>query len=136
MHKAFSSCNLFHYNPEKFNKILFYFQIGFSATDSVLSLKLVESGIPREKLGLMAVPLVPLQILLPLIISQFTSGPRPMDVYLRYIPFRLAFGLVAAVLVYITPFIVYNHFIPPYYYFLLLFCYALHQVCSNFNKHT
>lgn len=49
-------------------------QIGFSATDSVLTLKLVESGIPKEKLGLMAVPLIPLQIALPLVISKYTTG--------------------------------------------------------------
>lgn len=94
----------------------------------MLSLKLVESGIPREKLGLMAVPLVPVQIILPLIISKYTNGPKPMNIYLKYIPLRLAFGIIAAGLVYITPSIVYNHFVPIHYYFLLLFCYGLHQV--------
>lgn len=53
---------------------VFVLQIGFSATDSVMSLKLVETGIPKEQLGLMAVPLIPLQIALPLVISKYTTG--------------------------------------------------------------
>lgn len=39
-----------------------------------MSLKLVEAGVPKEKLGLMSVPLIPLQIALPLIISKYTTG--------------------------------------------------------------
>lgn len=109
--------------------ILLTCKIGFSATDSVLSLKLVESGIPKEKLGLMAVPLVPLQIILPLVLSKYTIGPRPMDIYLKAIPYRLIFGILAAMLVWITPHVVHNHIIPHYYYILLLVSYALHQVC-------
>lgn len=51
-----------------------FLQIGFSATDSVMSLKLVEAGIPKERLGLLAVPLIPLQIALPLYLSKYTNG--------------------------------------------------------------
>lgn len=39
-----------------------------------MSLKLVEAGVPKEKLGLMSVPLIPLQIALPLIISKYSTG--------------------------------------------------------------
>lgn len=39
-----------------------------------MTLKLVEAGIPKEQLGLMAVPLIPLQIALPLVISKYTTG--------------------------------------------------------------
>lgn len=63
-------------------------QIGFAACDAVTGLKLVERGVPKEKLALIAVPLVPLQIILPLVISKYTAGPRPMDVYLKAIPYR------------------------------------------------
>ena len=49
-------------------------QVGFAAADAVTGLKLVEAGVKKETLALMAVPLVPLQILLPLIISKFTTG--------------------------------------------------------------
>ncbi|KAF5285553.1 hypothetical protein FQR65_LT13187 [Abscondita terminalis] len=111
--------------------ILLTSKIGFSATDSVMSLKLVETGIPKEQLGLLAVPLIPLQIALPLFISKYTTGPRPLDIYLKAIPYRLLFGFVAAFLVWITPTLVPNpkEGLTSSYYVLLLVCYSLHQVC-------
>ncbi|XP_022905132.1 acetyl-coenzyme A transporter 1 [Onthophagus taurus] len=111
--------------------ILLTSKMGFSATDSVMTLKLVESGIPKERLGLMAVPLIPLQIALPLIISKYTTGPRPMDIFIKFIPYRLLFGFVAAFLVWITPILAPNatESIPLIYYALLLICYVLHQIC-------
>ncbi|KAK9744731.1 Acetyl-coenzyme A transporter 1 [Popillia japonica] len=111
--------------------ILLTSKIGFSATDSVMTLKLVEAGIPKERLGLMAVPLIPLQIALPLVISKYTTGPRPMDVFVKAIPFRLLFGFVGAFLVWITPIIVPDATagLPFLYYILLLVSYALHQIC-------
>ncbi len=51
-------------------------------------LKLIEEGVPREKLALLGIPMVPIQIGLPLLISRYTSGPRPMDMWLKAIPYR------------------------------------------------
>ena len=65
-----------------------YFQIGFAATDNVTTLKLIEAGIPKERLALLAVPMVPLQIILPWIISKYTAGPKPLSVFLKAMPFR------------------------------------------------
>ncbi|XP_018323902.1 acetyl-coenzyme A transporter 1 isoform X2 [Agrilus planipennis] len=111
--------------------ILLTSKIGYSATDSVMFLKLVEAGIPKEKLGLMGVPLLPLQILLPLVISRYTHGPKPLNIYLAVIPFRLFFGVIAAFLVWVTPYMVPegSEELPISYYLLLLICYAVHQVC-------
>jgi len=110
--------------------ILLTVRIGFAAADAVTGLKLIEAGVKKETLALMAVPLVPLQILLPLVISKFTTGPRPLNVYMKAIPFRLLFGIVFAILVYWT------HFVraegveefPLYYYATILLLYGLHQV--------
>lgn len=55
---------------------IWFFQIGFSATDSVMALKLVEAGIPSENLGLITVPLIPVQIALPLVIAKYTTGNK------------------------------------------------------------
>lgn len=63
-------------------------QIGFSACDAVTSLKLVDAGVPKEKFAMMAIPLVPLQIILPLALSKYTVGSRPMDIYIKAIPYR------------------------------------------------
>nr|CAD7447878.1 unnamed protein product [Timema bartmani] len=108
--------------------ILLTCKIGFSACDSVSSLKLIDAGVPKEKLALLAVPMVPLQIILPLVISKYTAGPKPMDIYLKAYPYRLLFGLVAAFLVWVTPFLISDGIVPLYYYILLIVSYAFHQV--------
>lgn len=68
--------------------LCFLFQMGFSAADAVTGLKLVEAGVPKEQMALLAVPMVPLQILLPVVISKYTAGPRPLDVFYKAFPFR------------------------------------------------
>eukprot|EP00112_Aurelia_sp_Birch-Aquarium-sp1_P007554 Seg1823.8 transcript_id=Seg1823.8/GoldUCD/mRNA.D3Y31 product="Acetyl-coenzyme A transporter 1" protein_id=Seg1823.8/GoldUCD/D3Y31 len=110
--------------------VLLTVRIGFAATDSVTALKLIEAGVKKETLAMLAVPLVPIQIVLPLVISRYTAGPRPLDAYKRAIPFRLFFGIVFACLVRWT------HSVrapgvesfPTYYYGVILGAYALHQV--------
>ncbi|VVC89328.1 unnamed protein product [Leptidea sinapis] len=47
--------------------VLFTAKVGFCASDAVSGLKLVEAGVPREDLALLAVPLVPVQILMPIV---------------------------------------------------------------------
>lgn len=91
-------------------------------------LKLVEAGVPKETLALLAVPLVPLQILLPLVISKYTAGPRPLDVFHKAFPFRLLMGLEFALLVCWTPSVKQDGGFPAYYYATILLSYAVHQV--------
>ncbi|KAI3354419.1 hypothetical protein L3Q82_018935 [Scortum barcoo] len=104
-------------------------KVGFSAADAVTGLKLVEAGVPKEQLALLAVPMVPLQILLPVIISKYTAGPRPLDVFYRAFPFRsLLIGLEYALLVWWTPSVRQEGGFPVYYYAIVLLSYAVHQV--------
>ena len=49
-------------------------QIAFAAADSVTGLKLIEAGLPKEKIAMMALPMVPLQIILPWIIRSVVAG--------------------------------------------------------------
>ncbi|XP_063916783.1 acetyl-coenzyme A transporter 1 [Zophobas morio] len=111
--------------------ILLTCKIGFSSTDSVMTLKLVEAGIPKERLGLMAIPLIPVQLALPLVIAKYTTGPRPLDIFVKAIPYRLLFGFVAAFMVWVTPILVpdASQGLPFLYVMFLVGCYALHQVC-------
>ncbi|KAM9317886.1 acetyl-coenzyme A transporter 1 [Pholidichthys leucotaenia] len=103
-------------------------KMGFSAADAVTGLKLIEAGVPKEQLALLAVPMVPLQILLPLVISRYTAGPRPLDVFYKAFPFRLLIGLEYALLVWWTPSVKQGGGFPVYYYAIVLLSYALHQV--------
>jgi len=110
--------------------ILLTARIGFAGTDAVTGLKLIEAGVKKETLALLAVPLVPLQILLPLLISKFTTGPKPLNVYMKAIPCRLVFGVVFALLVYWTRIIRPEGVteFPLYYYAVILTMYGFHQV--------
>ncbi|XP_019587534.2 acetyl-coenzyme A transporter 1 isoform X1 [Rhinolophus sinicus] len=103
-------------------------KIGFSAADAVTGLKLVEEGVPKEHLALLAVPMVPLQIILPLIISKYTAGPQPLNVFYKAMPYRLLLGLEFALLVWWTAKVEHQGGFPIYYYIILLLSYALHQV--------
>ncbi|XP_077298027.1 acetyl-coenzyme A transporter 1 isoform X2 [Arctopsyche grandis] len=108
--------------------ILLTAKVGFSSSDAVSGLKLVEAGVPREQLALMIVPLVPIQVILPLILSKHSTGNEPLNSWLNAYPWRVLFGLVAAMIVAITPFMIRTT--PMSIYFVLLLClYAFHQVC-------
>ena len=86
-------------------------------------------NVPKDKLAMLAVPMIPLQIMLPWIISKYTTGPRPMDLFLKAFPCRLIMGLVFALVVKLTPsFKMEDGSFPLHYYGLVLFVYALHQV--------
>lgn len=111
-----------------FCSLLLTAKIGFCAADAVTGLKLVEAGVPKAQLALLAVPMVPLQILLPVIISKYTAGPRPLDVFYKAFPFRLLIGLEYALLVWWTPSVKQDEGYPVYYYAVVLLSYALHQV--------
>lgn len=55
-------------------ELVFFHQFGFAAADAVTGLKLIEAGVPKESLAMIAVPLVPLQILLPFVLSKLITG--------------------------------------------------------------
>lgn len=109
--------------------ILLTVKFTFAACDSVTSLKLIEAGLPKDKMALLAIPMVPLQIFLPLVVSKYTTGPKPMEVYIKAIPFRILFGLFAAGIVILAPYAIHsNGDVPVYVYIILLVNYSFYQV--------
>lgn len=109
--------------------ILLTFKVGFSAPEAVSGLKLIEAGLSKENAALLAVPMVPLQIFLPWIISRIICGPRPLDILIRAYPIRLLFGFIFPLVVYITPsFKLPDGSFPVYYYLMLIVVYGSHQV--------
>ena len=72
-------------------------QIAFAATDAVAGLKMIDNGMPKERLALLGVPMIPIQIVLPLIISKYTGGSEPLNVFMKAYPFRF---VVASSLIY------------------------------------
>ena len=58
------------------------------AVNSMAFLKLIEKGVKKETLGLLAIPLTPLEILLPLFIARYTNGPNQLNFYIKAYPIR------------------------------------------------
>lgn len=110
--------------------ILLTVKFTYAACDSVTSLKLVEAGLPKDKLALLAIPMVPLQIFLPLVVSKYTTGAKPMEVYINAIPYRIVFGIFASAIVALAPYTLSsNGDVPVYLYVLLIVNYAFYQIC-------
>ncbi|KAH9508685.1 hypothetical protein Btru_049637 [Bulinus truncatus] len=112
-----------------YSVILLTSKIAFAAADSLTGLKLIEAGLPKERLALFAVPMVPLQIALPLLISKYTSGPKPLEIWLKAYPFRLLISVLYCVIVYWASSVqtAPGEF-PWYFYVVTLAFYGLHQV--------
>lgn len=106
-------------------------RIGLCAADSLTGLKLVEKGVPKANLALLAVPLTPISMFLPIIISKFTAGPKPLRTWsISYVP-RLVIGIMFAGLVYLTGHLSVAGDLPMWYYGLLVFIFILSQIGSN-----
>lgn len=109
--------------------ILLTVKFTFAACDSVTSLKLVEAGLPKDKLAMLAIPMVPLQIFLPLVVSKYTTGSKPMEVYIKAIPFRIVFGIFASIIVAMAPHTLSSTGdVPVYLYIVLIVNYAFYQI--------
>ncbi len=112
--------------------VLLTSKMGFSAADSVTSLKLIEQGVPKDKLSMLAIPIIPMQIFLPLVISRYTGGSRPLDVWLKAMAPRLIIGLGFAGIVYATPsFMQADGSFPAHYYGFIVLVYFFHQIFHN-----
>uniref|UniRef100_A0A5S6QD88 Acetyl-coenzyme A transporter 1 n=1 Tax=Trichuris muris TaxID=70415 RepID=A0A5S6QD88_TRIMR len=81
--------------------------------------------------GITAVPIVPIEVLLPLFIGKYTAGPRPLDVYLKAYPYRNMLSLAFAFAIWWTPsWKTPDGRFPPMYYVFILVIFAVQQVSS------
>ncbi|XP_028418748.1 acetyl-coenzyme A transporter 1-like [Dendronephthya gigantea] len=120
-------------NVQQLMIILFTIKMGFAVTDAATGLKLIEAGVPKETLAMLAVPMIPIQITLPWIISRYATGPRPLDISLKAMPLRLLMSIVFCLCVWWAHHVRApgEHDFPTYFYIVLLLFYALHQVTAN-----
>ncbi|CAL1531033.1 unnamed protein product [Lymnaea stagnalis] len=108
--------------------ILLTSKVAFAAADALTGLKLMEAGMLKEKLALFAVPMVPIQIALPLLISKYTSGPKPLEIWLKAYPFRMLIGVLYCIVVYWAASVQTSPGeFPWYFYVVTLGFYGLHQ---------
>jgi PAT family acetyl-CoA transporter-like MFS transporter 1 len=78
-------------------------KIALAGPESIATLKLVEGGVPKEHLAFMGALLAPFGIFIPILIGKYTSGPRPLSVFMHgYLP-RVAIIGITALIVWQTP---------------------------------
>ena len=75
-------------------------KVGFTAVDSATSLVMQAHGLTKETIAFFDVLSTPLQLAFPLLISKLVAGPRPMTLFLRMYPLRIAAGLVYLAIIY------------------------------------
>ncbi|CAF0891900.1 unnamed protein product [Brachionus calyciflorus] len=87
---------------KKLSFLLLTSKIAFGL-QSMIYLKLIEKGVARESLGILAIPLTPFEIVLPLLISRFSNGPKPLSIFINTYPFRILSSSIMVFWVFLTP---------------------------------
>ncbi|KAF8374361.1 hypothetical protein PRIPAC_80790 [Pristionchus pacificus] len=78
-------------------------KFAFAATDGVTSFRLIRMGMPKETLASFGLFRTIIQLILPVVISRWTAGPRPLNAFLWAYPARILICIGFAVLVYVSP---------------------------------
>lgn len=77
--------------------------IAFTTIDVITNMKLIDYGIPKDKIALFNIPSFVVQLTLPIAISKYTAGKYPMRFFIYAFPVRVFIAAVMAVFVYFTP---------------------------------
>lgn len=107
--------------------------MSFAAVDIITNLKLIDYGIPKDKIALFSLPSFVVQLALPLIVSKYTAGKFPMNFYFKAFPYRLSMSAAIALFVFATPTILAGklHDIPTYYYTAFMTIFFFYQVSER-----
>jgi len=105
---------------------LMTYKFGVAAAESLINLKLVEKGVPSNKVTWLSIPIIPVKFILIIMLSVFTSGPRPMTPWLVAYPLRLFFCLLLPLMVFLATILVTESGeFPTYFFVILLTIFAL-----------
>lgn len=113
--------------------ILMTSKFAYAVCDNVTKLKLLEAGVPKDNLLILIIlSMMPTEIILPLIVTKYTTGPKPTETYIKFIPFRLLFSVCAVLIVWRTPSMIDEFGQAPYLLLFLLFVNnILYDTCVN-----
>jgi PAT family acetyl-CoA transporter-like MFS transporter 1 len=112
-------------------------RFGTGAIDGMSRLKLVEKGIPRETLAFYSIPLIPLKLALPIILSKWTVGSSPMRVFITAVPFSLLFGVIWPMVIIATSYIKTSEDSEeqyPFWFYAVLFCLIALELLPNYAR--
>ncbi|VVC28218.1 Major facilitator superfamily domain,Acetyl-coenzyme A transporter 1 [Cinara cedri] len=114
---------------------LFTAKIGFCATDNLPNLNLIDAGLPKENIMVITTICYAVKFTMPIFISKYTTGPKPMSYYLKITPFKLLWAIPYVVLIYYTPSLIHENGIVQVsmiYYFTLGFISLVNEMLSFF----
>eukprot|EP00455_Lapot_gusevi_P041790 TRINITY_DN4888_c0_g1_i2.p1 TRINITY_DN4888_c0_g1~~TRINITY_DN4888_c0_g1_i2.p1 ORF type:complete len:219 (-),score=35.63 TRINITY_DN4888_c0_g1_i2:29-685(-) len=83
--------------------LLLTFRLAFAASDNVTVLKLIEKGLPKENMGLMALVSFPFEIIFPFLIGKWMSEGSRLQPWLVAFPLRVLLSTLSAFVVYSFP---------------------------------
>jgi PAT family acetyl-CoA transporter-like MFS transporter 1 len=83
--------------------VLLSCRVAFAATDGLLTLKLMQAGLSKARLGYLSAAIAPAQMALPLALARWTSGDDPWGAFLSAYPLRLAVGVASVALLAAAP---------------------------------
>eukprot|EP00418_Pyrodinium_bahamense_P043070 CAMPEP_0179191514 /NCGR_PEP_ID=MMETSP0796-20121207/95127_1 /TAXON_ID=73915 /ORGANISM="Pyrodinium bahamense, Strain pbaha01" /LENGTH=381 /DNA_ID=CAMNT_0020895743 /DNA_START=244 /DNA_END=1386 /DNA_ORIENTATION=- len=83
--------------------VLFTWKAGFAIVDGVAPLKFQEYGVSKEHMAYMTSILMPVYVLLPVFVAQWTSSGQPFDLALKAYPWRVLLVPLTVGLAYCTP---------------------------------
>ena len=67
------------------------------------SVKFQDKGVSKETLAMLAVLYTPVALMLPAVISKYTSSPRPLGPFLKALPVRIGMNLVFSAIIFAMP---------------------------------
>ncbi|CAE6967678.1 Slc33a1 [Symbiodinium sp. CCMP2592] len=83
--------------------LLLTMKFPFAVADSIAPLKLQEYGVKKEHMAYIASGMMPVYILLPAVVSRWTTNSMPWDLSLKAYPWRILLVPVTAIVVSATP---------------------------------
>lgn len=87
----------------KLSAILVTRAIAFSAAETLTTLKLLERGVPKQHMATLSACMTPISVFLPVYISRWTGGARPLDCITSTWMFRAFAALGASAVVLCVP---------------------------------
>uniref|UniRef100_A0A2S2P8P5 Acetyl-coenzyme A transporter 1 n=1 Tax=Schizaphis graminum TaxID=13262 RepID=A0A2S2P8P5_SCHGA len=110
-----------------FTMVMLAYEFSFSSMGtSVSNPKFMEYGVAKEAMALVDLSLIPIKIFIPIFIAKYTSGPRPLKILYKTVPYWLVLGISSGVLVYYTPNFISGEYSNWSFYYFVIF--ELHRI--------
>jgi PAT family acetyl-CoA transporter-like MFS transporter 1 len=87
----------------KLSAILLTRAVAFSAAETLTTLKLLERGVPKQHMATLSALMTPVSVFLPVYVSRWTGGARPLDAVTATWMYRAICALGASLVVYYVP---------------------------------